>query len=80
VHALSSAAGIKEASVDSRRRDALTSFSGWWRSWPLLAAGAHDGPDHLDTEPDLDESAHFAAWAAELAMQGGGGAGGADRG
>ena len=65
----SSAARIKEATVDNRHQDALTSFSGWWRSWTLLAGG-RDTVDHRRTDSDLDESAHFLIWASELAAPG----------
>jgi hypothetical protein len=75
----SSAARIKEATVDNRRKDALTSFSGWWRSWPLLASGGHDAVERPSTESDLDESVDFVIWAAELAAPGDGPTGGADR-
>lgn len=77
--ALASVARIKEATVDNCRKDALTSFSGWWRSWPLLASGGRDAVDAPSCESDLDESADFAAWAAELAAPGDGFTGEADR-
>jgi hypothetical protein len=73
----SSVARIKEATVDNR--NALTSFSGWWRSWPLLASGRRDAADRPGTESDLDESAHFAIWSAELAAPGDGLTGVVDR-
>jgi hypothetical protein len=66
-----SAARIKEAAaVDNRSKDALTCFSGWWRSWPLLASAGRDAVDRGGTESDLDESAHFVIWAAELGRTG----------
>jgi hypothetical protein len=65
--------------VDSRNRDALSGFSGWWRSWPLLAAGSRAAAGRPSVEPDLDESAHFAIWAAELAAPDDGLTGVADR-
>jgi hypothetical protein len=66
-----SAARIKEAAaVDNRSKDALTSFSGWWRSWPLLASAGRDAVDRPGSESDLDESAHFVIWAAELGRTG----------
>jgi hypothetical protein len=74
-----SVARIKEATVDNRRKDALTGFSGWWCSWPLLASGGRDAVDAPSCESDLDESADFAAWAAELAAPGDGFTGEADR-
>jgi len=52
--------------VDSRSKHALACFSGWWRSWPLLASAGRDAVDRPATESDLDESAHFVIWAAEL--------------
>jgi hypothetical protein len=66
-----SAARIKEAAtVDNRSKHALTCFSGWWRSWPLLASAGRDAADRPGTESDLDESAHFVIWAAELGRTG----------
>ena len=56
--------------MDDRRKDALTCFSGWWRSWPLLASRASDAGDRPRTESDLDDSADFLIWAAELAAPG----------
>lgn len=53
--------------MDNRHEDALSGFSGWWRSWPLLAAPDRAGADRPPTEADLDESGHFAIWATELA-------------
>jgi hypothetical protein len=79
VHPPSSAARNKEATMDNRRRDALSGFSGWWRSWPLLAPSGRGGAESPRTESDLDESGHFAVWAAELAAPGDGLAGMADR-
>lgn len=73
------AVGIKEATVGNRNKDALTSFSGWWRSWPLLASAGRDAVDRPSTESDLDESAHFVIWAAELATPGDGSSGKAHR-
>jgi hypothetical protein len=64
--------------VDNRHKDALTSFSGWWRSWPLLATGC-DAGDRRGTESDLDESAHFVIWAAELVAPGDGSTAESDR-
>ena len=59
--------------MDNRRKDdALTCFSGWWRSWPLLAARGREASDCPSTESDLDESAHFVIWAAELTAPGNG--------
>jgi hypothetical protein len=69
----------KEATVDKRNKDALTSFSGWWRSWPLLASAGRDAVNRPSTESDLDESAHFLIWAAELATPGDGSSGEAHR-
>ncbi|HEY7102870.1 MAG TPA: hypothetical protein VH573_14645 [Mycobacteriales bacterium] len=65
--------------MDNRRKDALSGFSGWWRGWPLLATGRREAADRPCTESDLDESGHFAIWAAELAAPGDGLAGTADR-
>jgi hypothetical protein len=65
--------------VDSRHKDALAGFSGWWRSWPLLAVPGRDDAGVPRTGSDLDESGHFAIWAAELAAPGDGLAGIADR-
>jgi hypothetical protein len=57
--------------VDNRRKDdALTCFSGWWRSWPLLAAKDRGGVDGPSAESNIDESADFVIWAAELAAPG----------
>lgn len=56
---------------DRRKDDAVSCFSGWWRSWPLLSAGGRDA-GRPRTESDLDESAHFLIWAAELAAPGDG--------
>jgi len=64
--------------VDNRRKDALTCFSGWWRSWPLLASSGDDA-DRPSTAPDLDESVDFVIWAAELAAPRDGLTGEADR-
>jgi hypothetical protein len=59
--------------VDNRRKDdALTCFSGWWRSWPLLAAKGRVGADSPSAGSNLDESADFLIWAAELATPGDG--------
>ena len=55
---------------DRRKDDALTSFSGWWRSWPLLASEGRS--DSTSPTPNLDESGDFAIWAAELAAPGDG--------
>jgi hypothetical protein len=64
---------LEEASVDNRRKDdALTCFSGWWRSWPLLASGDRDDAQCPSAEPNVDESADFMIWAAELGAPGGG--------
>lgn len=59
---------------DRRKDDAVSCFSGWWRSWPQLSAGGRDAARRPRTESDLDESAHFAIWAAELAAPGSRGA------
>jgi hypothetical protein len=56
--------------MDNRSKDALTCFSGWWRSWPLLACAGRDVVDRPATESERDESAHFAIWAAELGRAG----------
>jgi hypothetical protein len=56
--------------VDSRSKGAPTCFSGWWRSWPLLASAGRDAAARRGAEPDLDESAHFVIWAAELGRAG----------
>ena len=56
--------------MDSRNKDALTCLSGWWRSWPLLASAGRDAVGRPGTESDLDESAHFVIWAAELGCTG----------
>ena len=60
--------------MDNRHRDALSGFSGWWRSWPLLAASGRGGTERPRTESD-----HFTIWAAELAAPDDGLAGRADR-
>ena len=65
--------------MDNRHRDALSGFSGWWRSWPLLAASGRGGTEGRRTGSDLDESCHFTIWAAELAAPDDGLAGTADR-
>ncbi len=65
--------------MDNRRKDALTCFSGWWRSWPLLAAGRRDAVDRPSIESDPDESVDFVIWAAELTAPGDGFTGDADR-
>ncbi len=64
--------------MDNRHRD-LSGFAGWWRSWPLLTAPVRGGTEGPRTESDLDESGHFAIWAAELAAPDDGLAGTADR-
>jgi hypothetical protein len=70
--------GFTEATVDDRRAAALT-FSGWWRSWPLLASGPGVTTDRRRTGPDLEESADFVIWAAEIASKGDGSTGPARR-
>ena len=51
---------LEEASVDNRRKDdALTCFSGWWRSWPLLASGDRDDAQCPSAEPNVDEFPDF---------------------
>lgn len=58
--------------MDNRRKDdALTCFSGWWRSWPLLASGDRDDAQCPSAEPNVDEFPDFVIWAAELAAPGG---------
>jgi hypothetical protein len=65
--------------MDNRHREALSGFSGWWRSWPLLTASGRGGAQRPRTGSDLDETGHFTIWAAELAAPNDGLAGTADR-